>query len=142
MFSEGIEGDSLERDRHVEKTDKMGLDALLKAVTVFKVIQILFISEHHIDQAGLNGGVLEKGCSVHCLSALPDWQLHFRKAPDTFKFLRHVIRAILSARPKCSHRCVSRKETPLKRVGVLTHATRRSTEQTSMRTKWFKHIAI
>ena len=33
------------------------------------------------------------------------------KAPDTFNFLRHVMRAILSVRPKCSHRCVSLKET-------------------------------
>ena len=62
-----------------------------------------------------------------------------RKAPDTFKFLRHVMRAILSARPKCSHRYVSRNETPSKCVEILTHATRRSTEQTTMRTKWFKH---
>ena len=29
-------------------------------------------------------------------------------------FLRHVIRAILSVRPKCSHRCVSLKESHLK----------------------------
>ena len=65
-----------------------------------------------------------------------------RREPDTFKFLRHVMRAILSARPKCSHRCVSQQETPLKRVEILTHATRRSTEQTSMRAKWFKQIAI
>ena len=40
----------------------------------------------------------------------------FRKAPDTFNFLRHAMRAILSFRPKCSHRCVSLKETPLKPV--------------------------
>ena len=36
-----------------------------------------------------------------------------REAPDTFNVLRHVMRAILSVRPKCSHRCVSLKETPL-----------------------------
>ena len=35
----------------------------------------------------------------------------FRDAPDTFNFLRHVMRAIWSVRPKCSHRCVSLKET-------------------------------
>ena len=48
-----------------------------------------------------------------------------RKAPDTFNFLRHVMRAVLSARPKCSHRCVSLKETPLKPVQVLKHATKK-----------------
>ena len=52
------------------------------------------------------------------------------------------MRAILSVRPKCSHRCLSRKETPLKPAQILTHATRISTEQTSMRTKCSKHIAI
>ena len=45
------------------------------------------------------------------------------------------MRAILSLRPKCSHRCVSLKESPLKPVLILKHATRTSTEQTSMRTK-------
>ena len=38
--------------------------------------------------------------------------LKLRKAPDTFNFLRHVMRAILSVRPKCSHRCVCLRETP------------------------------
>ena len=52
----------------------------------------------------------------------------FRKAVDTFKSLRHVMRAVLSVRPKCSHRCVSRKETTLKIVLILTHATRTSTD--------------
>ena len=66
----------------------------------------------------------------------------FRKAPDTFNFLRHVMRAILFVRPKCSHGCVSLKETPLKPVQILKHTTKNSTEQTVMRTKWFKHIAI
>ena len=37
----------------------------------------------------------------------------FRDAPDTFNFLRHAMRAIWSVRPKCSHRGVSLKETPL-----------------------------
>ena len=36
----------------------------------------------------------------------------FRDALDSFTFLRHVMRAILSVRPKCSHRCTSLKETP------------------------------
>ena len=60
------------------------------------------------------------------------------KAPDTLKFLRQVMRAILSVRPKCSHRCASLKETPLKPVQILKHITKNSAEQTSMRTKWFK----
>ena len=44
----------------------------------------------------------------------PEKFMWVRKASDTFNFLRHVMRAILSVRPKCSHRCVSLKETPLK----------------------------
>ena len=67
---------------------------------------------------------------------------YVRKVPDTFNFLRHVMRAIWSVRPKCSHRCVSLKETPLKPVQSLKHTTKNSAEQTVMRTKWFKHIAI
>ena len=35
-------------------------------------------------------------------------------APDTFNFLREVMRAMLSVTPKCSHRCVSLKESPFK----------------------------
>ena len=65
-----------------------------------------------------------------------------REVSDTLNFLRHVMRAIWSVRPKCSHRCVSLKETPLKPVQILQHTTKNSTEQTVMRTKWFKHIAI
>ena len=59
-----------------------------------------------------------------------------RKAPDTLNILRHVMRAILSVQPKCPHRCVSLKESPLKPVLILKHTTRISMEQTSMRTKW------
>ena len=49
--------------------------------------------------------------------SIPEGDLEFfqslvRDVPDTFKFLRHIMRAILSVRPKCSHRCVSLKETP------------------------------
>ena len=65
-----------------------------------------------------------------------------RKAPDGFKFWGHVMRAILSVRPKCSHGCVSLRETPIKPALILKHATRISTEPTSVRTKWFEHIAI
>ena len=54
----------------------------------------------------------------------------------------HVMRAIWSVRPKCSHRCVSLTETSLKPVQTLKHTTKNSAEQTAMRTKWFKHIAI
>ena len=46
-----------------------------------------------------------------------------------------------SVRPKCSHRCVSLKESPLKPVPILKHTTRISTEQTCMRTKWFQRTA-
>ena len=55
------------------------------------------------------------------------------------ELLRHVMRAILPVRPKCSHRCVSLKESPLKPVLILNHTTKNSTEQTSMRMKCFKH---
>ena len=65
-----------------------------------------------------------------------------RNASDTFHFLRHIMRAVWSVRPKCSHRCVSRKETSLKPAQILMHASKNSTEQTAMRTKCFKHIAI
>ena len=54
-----------------------------------------------------------------------------REAPDTFNFSRHVMRAIWSVRPKCSHRCVSLKETPLKPVQILKHTTFYSAEQTA-----------
>ena len=75
------------------------------------------------------------------------WQVEksspqIQKAPDTFNFLRHVLRAIWSVRPKCSHRRVFLKETPLKPVQSLKRTTENSAEQTVMRTKWFKHIAI
>ena len=69
-------------------------------------------------------------------------EFFFGKAPDTFNFLRHVMRAILSCRPNCSHRCVSLKETALKPVQILKSTTKNSAEQTSMRAKCFKHIAI
>ena len=39
------------------------------------------------------------------------------------------MREILSVRQKRSHRCVSLKESPLKAVLILKHATRSSTEQ-------------
>ena len=45
-----------------------------------------------------------------------------RKAPATFNFLRHVMRAIWSVRPKCSHRCVSLKGTSLKPMQILNQA--------------------
>ena len=79
---------------------------------------------------------------VRGVSTEPPHLTKVREEPDTFNFWRHVMRAILPVRPKCSHRCVSLKESPLKLVQVLQHAARVSTEQTSMRTKWFKHVAI
>ena len=42
------------------------------------------------------------------------------------------MRATSSVRPKCSQRCLSLKEFPLKAVQNLKHATTTSTEQTSM----------
>ena len=65
-----------------------------------------------------------------------------RNTPDTFNLLKHVMRAILSVGPKCSHRCVSLKETPLKPVQILKHTTKNSAKQSVMRIKRFKHIAI
>ena len=82
------------------------------------------------------------GPQITGVSAIRVRDTSIREAPDTFNFLRHVMRAIWSVRPKCSHRCVSLKETPLKPVQILKHATKNSTEQTVMRTKWFKHIPI
>ena len=62
-------------------------------------------------------------------------EARLREAPDTFNFLRHVVRAIWSVRAKCSHRCVSLKETSLKPVQILKRTTKNSAEQTVMRTK-------
>ena len=84
----------------------------------------------------------------NCLSITPENLIHSsstgncQKTLDTFNFLRHAMRAIWSVRPKCSHRRVSLKETFFKPVQILKHATKNSAEQTAMRTKWFKHIAI
>ena len=64
-----------------------------------------------------------------------------RKPRDTTS-LRHVMRAILLVGPNCSHTCLSLKDFPLEAVLILKHATRISTEQTAMTTKWFTHIAI
>ena len=61
-----------------------------------------------------------------------------RKAPDAFNFLRHIPKPIWSVRPKCSHRCVSLKETSLKPLPILKHTTKHFPEQTAMSTKWFK----
>ena len=66
----------------------------------------------------------------------------FRQAPDTVQLWRHTMTAILAVQPKCSHRCVSLKNSPLKPVLILNNTTKISTEQTSMRMEWFKHIAI
>ena len=65
----------------------------------------------------------------------------FREAPDTLTFLRHVMRAVCLS-DQSALIDASRNETALKPVQILTHATRRSTEQTSVRTKRFRHIAI
>ena len=86
--------------------------------------------------AVLAGARLAQGCeSGRQRLSCHNPRLQFREAPDTFNFLRHVMRAIWSLRPKCSHRCVSLRETPLKPVQILQHTTKNSTEQTVMRTK-------
>ena len=54
-----------------------------------------------------------------------DKTFYSEKALDTFKFLRHVMRAILSVGPKCSDRCVPLKETRLKPVQILKHTTKK-----------------
>ena len=93
-------------------------------------------------------GVLDKNCMQGALvccfrqgMAGTSYDL-VRKARDTFNFLRHAMRTILSVRPQCSHKCVSVKGTPLKPVQILKHTTKNSAEQTAMRTKCFKQIAI
>ena len=49
---------------------------------------------------------------------------------------------IESHTPFRHHRCVSLKKSPLRPVLILKHTTTKTTEQTSMRTKLFKHVAI
>ena len=66
-----------------------------------------------------------------------------REAPDTFNYLRHVMRASWSVRPKCSHRCVSLKGNLFETcANPQAHNQKLTAEQTAMRTKWFKQIAI
>ena len=89
----------------------------------------------HYCGSGLSQGSFQRTTSIPFDLGL------YREAPDTFNFLRQVMRAIFF-RPKCSHRCVSLKETTSKLVRILKHTTKNSAEQTAMRMKWFKHIAI
>ena len=49
-----------------------------------------------------------------------------REVPDTLNFLRRALRAILSVRPKCSHRCFSLKESPFY-IKICSQHTRCST---------------
>ena len=86
-----------------------------------------------------------KFMKVSLITALSSYQ----KAPDLFNFLRRVMRTILSVRPKCSHRCVSLKEFPLKPVEILKHAigisnglNRANLYENEITQNWFKHIAI
>ena len=66
-----------------------------------------------------------------------------REVVDTFnQLLGHVLRTILFVRPMCSHRCVSRKKSLVSAVLKLKHVTKSQPKQTSLRTKWFKHIVI
>ena len=74
------------------------------------------LTQGHDSGSGVKNGSDGSG------SAVSSWKV--RKAPDTLKFWRHDMRALLSVRPKCSHRCVSLKESPSKPVEMLQHATR------------------
>ena len=116
--------------------------AFLPLVALYRAIRLRF--GYRFESCDANGPRnvkninLGKQRSVFSFFSSPS----LRDAPDTFNFLRHVMRAIWSVRPKCSHRCVPLKETPSKPVQILKHTTFYSAEQTAMRTKWFKHIAI
>ena len=54
----------------------------------------------------------------------------FREAPDTFNFLRHVMRAILSVRPKWSHRRICLKY-PLEKLKLYQSSSTRPEYQPS-----------
>ena len=98
------------------------LVSLLVAVTGFKLHSSTCASHRSWTKVMFSNGIVPqmfagKGSWDPYLEV---WQVHasvipeslFRKALDTFKFLRHVTRAFLSTRARCSHRCVSRKKTP------------------------------
>ena len=76
-------------------------------------------------------------CRRVCLNK-PCSEPNSREEPDTFKLVRHVMRAILSVGPSA----LIDASLPFKPVLILKYATRVSTEQISMRTKWFRHIVI
>ena len=115
-----------------------------KKLCLFPVLGNCGANKNMLGKCMLFFGVFFKFARAKCsLAVIPLAVFQFfRKAPDTFKRLRHVMRAILSVRPKCSHRCVSLKESPLRPVLIFKHATKISSEQMPMRMKWFKHIAI
>ena len=50
-----------------------------------------------------------KSCSVPPIGVIGKSAFGLR-APDTFNFLRHIMRAISSVQPNCFHRCVSLKK--------------------------------
>ena len=72
------------------------------------------------------------GATLFCASARGLWRPWPKRpvAPSPNHLSTFAVRAM-------RERCVSLKEAPLKPALILTHVTRISTEQTSMRTKWF-----
>ena len=90
-------------------------------------MSILGTTEPKRHKSSLLGAIGDRGDGTK-FSVLNFYVPFLRKAHDTLKFLGHIMRAILSARPKCSYSRISLKELPLKPVLVLTHATKISTE--------------
>ena len=79
---------------------------------------------------------LERYCAIW--AGISHWAAKVSPKPDTLKFSRHVMRAIVSNQSALVDVSLGRKPL-LKPVLILMHATRTST---LMRTKWFNHIAL
>ena len=71
---------------------------------------------YHLEPATLNG-------------------VRIRQVPDTFKLLRHVMRAVCVCPTKVLSQMRLSEGIPLKPVQILKHPARISIEQMSMRTK-------
>ena len=90
---------------------------LVPLVSCSKDLRV-YVKKNHID-----------GLPAKKLGANVDLTKNSENCLICSNLLRHVMRAILSVRPKCSHRCVSLKKSPQKSVQILKHATKISTEQ-------------